>query len=211
MKEVFNFLVNIGKLKGRERRGWVFHKIKNAETTAEHSFHIAFLVWVIGKKKKNIDMERAIKMALAHDICEVYSPDFTSYDAVAIDENKEITKENFKELRPKKGRPIFKQRAKMEKIKKELEEEGMGELLKSLDKELKEELYDIWKEYEVGETLESRLVRQADKVINLFQGMEYHKKQKDIEYDLWIQRAKETIDDPHLLELLKEIEEDIEI
>lgn len=211
MKEEFNFLINIGKLKGRKRSGWLFHKIKDAETTAEHSFHIAFLVWLMGRKKKNIDMERAIKMALAHDICEVYSPDFTSYDATGIDEDKEITKENFKELRPKKGRPTFKQRVKMEKIKKELEKEGMEKLLKGLDKDLKEELYGVWEEYEEGKTLESRLVRQADKVINLFQGMEYHKKQKDIEYDLWIQRAKETIDDPHLLEFLKEIEEGIEI
>ncbi len=35
-------------------------------------------------------MERAMKMALVHDICEVYSPDFTAYDAVAINQKKKL-------------------------------------------------------------------------------------------------------------------------
>ncbi len=211
MKDLFNFLVNVGKLKEEGRKGWLFHKIDNPETTADHSFHLALLVWTVGRKKKNIDIEKAIKMALVHDICEVYSPDFTSYDAAGIDENKEIKKEDIGKLEPKGGRPSLKQRIQLEKIKKEMEQEGMNKLLEGLDDDLKKELYNIWEEYEKGETEEGRFVKQADKIINLFQGMEYHKKQKDIDYKLWMQRAKEVIDDPLLLELLKEIEDDIEI
>jgi len=114
MKEILNFLINIGKLKGKKRRGWLLHQIKNPETTAEHIFHLAILVWIFGKIKK-INLERAIKIALIHDLCEVYSPDLTSYDAAALKEKGEITLKELLKIKPRTGRPTSIQRKKMEK------------------------------------------------------------------------------------------------
>ena len=210
MREIFEFISRIGELKAAGRRGWKVHGIDNSETTASHTFQLALLVWSVGRRKDDFDLNRAIKMALIHDICEVYSPDLTSYDAVAIDEDKEFTKEDVEDLEPIKGRPTTKQRKKMKAVKKELEEEAVQKLIKDLPEDMKEEIEGLWHEYEKRVTPESRFVKQADKVTNLLQGVEYWKKGcKEIEHNLWVRRAKETIDDPLLTEFLIEIEESL--
>jgi len=207
MENILNFLIEIGKLKGRKRRGWLIHKIKEAETTAEHIFHLAFLIWVLGKNKK-INLEKAIKMALIHDICEVYSRDFTSYDAVALKEKGRVTLQEILKINPKPGRPTIIQRKKLEKLKQKLEIKAMQKLLSKLPLVLKEEIMGLWLDYEKGLTKEGRFVKQADKVINLLQGLEYWKKFGRIPHELWIRRIKEVIDDPTLLKFLKEIEKE---
>ncbi len=210
MTEIFKFISRVGKLKADGRRGWKIHQIKNPETTASHTFQLAMLVWSVGQKKEDFDLNRAIKMALIHDVCEVYSPDLTSYDAVAIDEDKEFTKEDVKGLEPIKGRPTTKQRKKMKAVKKELEEEAVQKLIKDLPEDMKNEIEGLWHEYEERVTPESRFVKQADKITNLLQGMEYWKQGRaDIKYKLWVRRAKEIIDDPLLTDFLIEIEEDL--
>ena len=210
MTEIFQFISRIGKLKADGRRGWKIHEIENPETTASHTFQLAMLVWTVGQKKEDFDLNRAIKMALIHDICEVYSPDLTSYDAVAIDEDKEFTKEDVDKLEPIKGRPTTKQRKKMKRVKKELEEEAVQKLIKDLPTEMKKEIRGLWDEYEHRVTDESRFVKQADKITNLLQGIEYWKEGcKEIEHNLWVRRAKEVIDDPHLTEFLLELEESL--
>ena len=205
MKNIFKFLIEIGKLKGKKRRGWQIHKIKNPETTAEHIFHLAILVWILGKKKK-LNIERAIKIALVHDICEVYSPDLTSYDAVAVREKGRLTIKDVAKIRPKLGRPTIKQRKKLEKIKQKLEARAMKKLTSKLSPEVKGEINQLWLDFEKGMSKEARFVKQADRMVNLLQGLEYWRKYGRIEYKLWVRRAKEVIDEPIFLEFLKEIE-----
>lgn len=210
MENLFKFINQLGELKSEGRRGWKIHDIDNAETTAAHIFQTAMLVWVVGKKKEDIHTNKAIKMALMHDICEVHSPDLTSYDAVAIDEEEEFTKEDVKDLEPEKGRPTTEQRIKMKKVKSELEDEAMDKLISELYPELQNEFESLWQEHEEGSSPESQLVNQADEVINLLQGMEYWKEgNKDISYELWVRRAKETLDIPELVEMLEEIEKSL--
>ncbi len=210
MEEIFDFITKVGHLKEDGRRGWKIHEIENPETTASHIFQLALLVWAVGKDNNELDLCRAIKMALIHDICEVYSPDLTSYDAAGIDEDKEFTREDVEKLKPIKGRPTTGQRMKMEKVKEELEHEAMEKLTDNLPEKLKTEINDLWEEYEAMLTPESRFVKQADKITNLIQGMEYWKKgHDDIEYKLWIRKAKETIDDPGLMAFLLEIEKSL--
>jgi len=205
MKALLNFLVIIGKLKGKERRGWLVHRIKNPETTAEHIFHLAILTWVLGRMKK-LNLERAIKIALVHDLCEVYSPDLTSYDAVALKKKGKITLKELLKIKPQVGRPTNIQRKKMEKIKQKLEMKAMKKLFSQLPSDLKKEISNLWLDYEKGLTPEARFIKQADKMINLLQGLEYWKRYGKIKYKLWVRRAKEVIDDPILLEFLKEFE-----
>jgi len=207
MKNIFKFLIEISKLKGKKRRGWQIHKIKNPETTAEHIFHLAILVWILGKKKK-LNIERAIKIALVHDICEVYSPDLTSYDAVAVREKGRLTIKDVAKIRPKLGRPTIKQRKKLEKIKQKLEARAMKKLTSKLSPEVKGEINQLWLDFEKGMSKEARFVKQADRMVNLLQGLEYWRKYGRIEYKLWVRRAKEVIDEPIFLEFLKEIEKE---
>ncbi len=210
MNNILDFLINLNLLKGKRRRGWHIHDIENGETTAEHIFHLIFLVWIIGEKRDDIDTERAIKIAMVHDICEAYAPDLTSYDALSIKEGEEINREELGKNIPEKGRPTTEQRKRLQEVKEKLEEEGLIKLIKPLQNSFKDEIFDLWQEYEKGITAEGRFVKQADKLINLLQGMEYYKKYGKIEHELWIRRGKEVIDDPSLLELLGEIEKKIE-
>lgn len=205
MKNLLNFLIEVGKLKRKKRRGWLIHRIKNPETTAEHIFHLALLVWILGKNK-GINLERVIKMALVHDICEIYSPDLTSYDAVAIKERGRVTIDDVLKIKPIAGRPSTNQRKKMEKIKQILEKRAMKKILSKLPPDLKKEINDLWLDYENGITAEGRFVEQGDRIINLLQGLEYWKKYGKIQHRLWIRRIKEVIDDPILLEFVKVLE-----
>jgi len=209
MKEVFNFIRTIGKLKGKQRRGWVLHKIKNSETTAEHIFHVAFLAWV-GGKLENLNSEKLIKMALLHDLCEILAPDFTSYDAKGLKRKEKISLKEALKIVPKKGRPALWQRKKLERIKRKLEDRAMKKILKKLPEKIKKEMELLWQEYREQITPEAKLVKQSDRMINLLQGLEYWKKYGRIEKELWIQRAKEVIDNPFLINFLKYLEKTFE-
>ena len=82
----------------------------------------------------------------------------------------------------------------------------MKKILAKLPSSLKDEINALWLDYEKGLTAEGRFVKQADKVINFLQGIEYWKKYGRIECHLWVRRIKEVVDDSALLELVKEIE-----
>lgn len=200
MKEILNFLIEVGKLKGRKRRGWEIHQIKNPETTAEHIFHLALLAWVLGEKK-GLKLERVIKMALIHDLCEVYAPDLTPYDPL-------LPKDHKKAMKVLKRWPKFTPSLKIKthERKYKLEIHGLNKLISKLPSNLKSEIKNLWLDYEKGLTREGRFVKQADKIGNFLQGMEYWKKHGKIQHHLWIRWIKEIIDDPTLIEFIKTIE-----
>ncbi|MDP2967161.1 MAG: HD domain-containing protein [bacterium] len=201
MKDILNFLIEVGKLKKKPRRGWVVHQIKNPETTAEHIFRMTIIAWVLGRKRK-MNLERIIKMALVHDLCEVYAPDFTPYDPL-LPKNKKKTMEVLKKW------PKFSPALKIKQYKRKfkLEFESLNKLTSKLPPDLKAEIKNLWLEYEKGLTKEGRFLKQIDKVENLLQGMEYWKKYGKIQHRLWMRWIKEILDDPVLLEFIKILEE----
>ncbi len=203
MKNILQFLIDVGSLKEKERRGWIVHQIENPETTAEHIFHLAILVWVVGKEKDDFDLNRAIKMALVHDMCEVYSKDITPYDPLLPEDD---DPEKAKEVLEKWPDMTPEMKIKKEKEKRKMEKRGLEKLLSKMPEETKKEMKDLWMEYEKKVTSESRFVKQADKMINFLQGIEYYKKEGKIKHKLWVRWIKEIIDDPDLISLLQEIE-----
>jgi len=200
MKDILNFLIEVGSLKRKPRRGWLVHQIKNSETTAEHIFRTAIIAWVLGKKKR-LNLERVIKIALAHDLCEVYSPDITPYDPLLPKDKKKI-KEVLKKW------PKFTNNLKIRKYnnKYKSESRALEKLTLKLSPDLKAEIKNLWLDFEKGLTKEGRFVKQVDKVENFLQGMEYWKKHGKIQHRLWIRWIKEILDDPVLLELIGTIE-----
>lgn len=201
MKDILNFLIEVGKLKKKPRRGWVVHQIKNPETTAEHIFRMTIIAWALGRKRK-MNLERIIKMALVHDLCEVYAPDFTPYDPL-LPKNKKKIMEVLKKW------PKFSPALKIKQYKRKfkLEFESLNKLTSKLPPDLKAEIKNLWLEYEKGLTKEGRFLKQIDKVENLLQGMEYWKKYGKIQHRLWMRWIKEILDDPVLLEFIKILEE----
>lgn len=201
MKSILNFLIDIGSLKGKDRRGWIIHQIKNPETTAEHTFHLIALVWLLGRNKK-IDLERAMKLALIHDLCEVYAVDLTPYDPL-------LPKDKKKMMEVLKKWPKFTPAMKIEKEKKKLKDESraLEKLISKLPVDLKREIRNLWRDFSEGLTREGRFVRQADKIINFLQGISYWKKHGRIQHKLWNRWIKEITDDPILVQFIKEIED----
>lgn len=193
----------MGDLKGRERRGWVMHGIDKPETTAEHTFHLAVMVWILGSKKKNFDLDKAVRMAIAHDLCEVYAEDLTPYDPLLPDDPEEA-----KEVLKKWPKFTPEMKVKKEEEKRRMETEGLERLISDLPVEMRDDIRGIWLEYERMSTPEAKFVKQADKMANFLQGIDYWRKEGKIQHNLWVRWIKEIIDDPVLLDFLKEIEEE---
>ncbi len=201
MKELLNFFIEVGKLKRKFRKGWLIHGIKNSESTAEHIFRMTIIAWVLGKNKK-LNMEKVIKIALVHDLCEVYAPDMTPYDPL-------LPKDRKKAMEILKKWPKFTPSLKIKKYKNKYKIEllALKRLVSRLPLHLRKEILNLWLEFEKGLSKEGRFVKQVDKVENLLQGLEYWKKHGKIQHKLWMRWAKEILDDPVLVEFMKTLEE----
>jgi putative hydrolase of HD superfamily len=81
MKNILNFLLKVGKLKNVERKGITFYGVKNSDSATDHTFRMAIMVWLFGFGRK-IQMEKALKLALIHDISKVLAGDITPYDGL---------------------------------------------------------------------------------------------------------------------------------
>jgi len=53
------------------RSGYFLRGVPEPESVAEHSWHVLFLVWALGSKEENLDLQRAMEIALLHDVAEV--------------------------------------------------------------------------------------------------------------------------------------------
>lgn len=204
-QNIIDFLSKAGVLKSKERRGWVAHGFKNRESTADHTFRTALMAWLLGRKKEDLDLEKVLKMALVHDICEVYSPDETPYDPLLPKDLKD--KKKIKEVLDKWPTFTLSQKRKKDERKYKRELRGLERAVSGLSPKLKKEIVNLWKDFENGTTPEGRFVKQIDKMENYFQGMEYWKKQGKIRRRLWARWAKEIIYDPVILFFLNEVDE----
>ncbi len=201
MKELLDFFIEIGKLKRLPRRGWVINQIKNPESIAEHIFRSAIMGWVLGYKKGGVNMEKLIKTALIHDLCEIYAGDTTPYDTV-LPKNKKALKELMKTW-PRF--PNFKRRERaIQKHKKETK--ALEKLISKIPPELKKEIKSLWLDYEKGLTPEGRFFHQADRMENFLQAYEYWKKYKNPPLGPWWLWAREFFDDPLLIDFMIALE-----
>ena len=54
-----------------QRSGFVLCGVADPESVAEHSWHVAFLVWTLGGRVPGVDAARAVEIALIHDLAEL--------------------------------------------------------------------------------------------------------------------------------------------
>jgi len=83
LEEKLKFIELMDEMKNIQRA--IYLKDKKQETNAEHSFHLAMMVLVFAEDFPQLDVEKCIKLALIHDIVEIYA-----WDTVVLD--KEMTK-----------------------------------------------------------------------------------------------------------------------
>jgi len=201
MNNFIDFFIDVGKLKKKKRSGWVLREVKNPETIAEHSFRVALMGWIFADKKEKLNIERIIKMALIHDICEVYAGDITPYDSILPKNKKDLRK--LMRTHPRFSN-IEKRELALEKHKKEWQ--ALIKITSKLERKLREEILDLWLDYEEGKTKEGRFLKQVDKVENLLQALEYWKKDKNFPIVPWWIEAREIFNDPVLIDFIESLD-----
>lgn len=68
---LLDLLLELQALDRVPRMGWALRGVPEAESVAEHSFHVALLVWLLAPRVPEVDAGRAVGMALLHDLAEV--------------------------------------------------------------------------------------------------------------------------------------------
>lgn len=202
MRVFINFLEELSKMRKIPRRGWVLIGMKNPASIMDHSFRMAVMTWILGRGKK-INLERAIKMALIHDLCEVYAGDITPYDYNSLPKNKKEWPKLFDSW------PRFSKSKKIKNFlkKHKKEEAGLKKITSELPVALKKEMMGLWHDYEKGSTKEARFVRQINRLETLLQAVEYSEETKKRPYHSWWVGSEEHIDDSLLKEFMSEIGE----
>lgn len=138
LSQVLSFLENIDRLKDTHRKCLILSG-QREENTAEHSFSLAMAVLSLSSfSNEKIDTDKAMKMALFHDLAESLMGDTFHYD-------------------------------KAEKLDPEEEKASMKEVLAPLkESDLAQEIYDLWEEFEYGETNEAFFLRGVDRFLPVF-------------------------------------------
>lgn len=86
LKNQLQFIIEIDKMKTVLRQTLLMDKSRQ-ETDAEHSWHFAMMAWVLEAyaADKTININRVIKMALLHDLVEIYAGDTFAYDTAGYE------------------------------------------------------------------------------------------------------------------------------
>ncbi|MCH9632949.1 MAG: hypothetical protein S4CHLAM6_12950 [Chlamydiae bacterium] len=105
------------------------------ESVAEHSWRLSLMILLIAPRLKTpINLEKTLIMAIIHDLVEAKVGD----------------------------KPDFNIRTQIDQeTKYQLEEQSMKEIAEELDRS---DLFEIWKEFEEGVSLEAKFVRALDRM-----------------------------------------------
>ncbi len=200
MKNLFNFILKVNKLKTIPRTGLVWLEVKNPPTITDHIFRSALTSWLLGEKD-NLNTERLIKIAFSHDLGEVYSGDMTPFWNL-LPKDKKKRKEALKRW----IRLPIKEKEKRNKKEFEIEKKSLLKLIKPLETELKEEIFSCWLDHKKGCTAAGRFFKQTDKMDSMIEALEYLDKKEYSFVIPWWEEANELIVNPLLKLLLKTIE-----
>lgn len=141
LEKCFEFILELEKLKAVQRKVKPLG-LDRYENSAEHSWQLSVLALVLAKyANEPINIEKAIKMLLVHDIAEIDADDVFFFNDAGRADAKE------KELRAMKR--IF----------------GM------LPPEKGEELFALWDEFENGQTPEAKFTRAIDRAMPVLQNL----------------------------------------
>lgn len=133
VSHVVEFLKVLDKLKSVQRR--VYTSEGRHENTAEHTFHLAMMVWVFADfLERKVDVSRALQLALVHDIVEIHAGDTFFFDDAG------------------------------HKDKREREERAIEKLTEKLPPKLGSMIKTAWEEFENSKTPEAKYVQAMDKL-----------------------------------------------
>lgn len=140
-----NTLLKILNLKDEKRTGWQLRNIESPETVAGHSWNTAILTLIYGDKEE-INTDKALKLAVIHDLGEVEIGDIAHR---AVDAKTEMNSDK----------------------KTKLEKEAIEKISSQTDQEIRK----LWEEYEERNTKESIFVKDMDQIDLCLQALKYEK------------------------------------
>ena len=140
-------LLEIYNLKDEKRTGWQLRNIEEPESVAAHSWGTAFLS--LNYAPGNLDTEKILKLAIAHDVAEAEIGDIAKR---AVDAEAEFSEEE----------------------KEKLERKAVNRYSQELGKQFLE----LWKEYEGRETEEAKFVKDMDLINMCPQTLKYEKQKR---------------------------------
>jgi 5'-deoxynucleotidase YfbR-like HD superfamily hydrolase len=169
-------------------------------------------------------MKRALKIALVHEICEVYAGDATPYDRLLPKPREELKKMFLNPSKfPKKERkeiieylremykiwPKFpkKEKEKMFREDYQNEKKALQKLTQKLPSNFKKEIILLWDDFKRQITREGKFVNQVYWIQTYFQALEYLKEDPLFPIRSWREQMIHIVDDPVLFEFFKELED----
>jgi putative hydrolase of HD superfamily len=137
-------ILEMMELKEVPRMGWVVRGVRDGESVADHTFGVALLTLLLGPSE-GVDVGRALRIAVVHDIAESVLGDIPTPAAKLMGETG-----------------------------KELAEEAiLSKLLNGHD--TRAEIEELWKEFRDRTTREGRFVRAVDKLEMFIQAFQYER------------------------------------
>ena len=137
MKNLLAFIHLAEKLKTEKRNGHTSND--SPESVADHCWRVALMVILIGPSLNNkIDIEKALKLAVIHDLAEIITGDASYF--------------------------LFFDNEKLKKEKHINEKKAIELLVEKLPKIQKNEILSLWNEFEESITSEAKFVLALDKM-----------------------------------------------
>jgi len=144
--DILELLLQANRLKVTPRGGWAVRGLNNVESVADHSYGVLFVTLVLAElMQEPVDREKALTIALLHDLPESAITDI-----------------------PAPALRYFPAGAK-----RQAELNAMTEILDDLP--FGQRLRARWQEFEERTSVESRLVRDADRLELLLQAYVYER------------------------------------
>lgn len=135
LEKQLDFLIEIDKMKSVLRQTLLIDKSKR-ENDAEHSWHFALMTMILYEYADHtkVDLTRVIKMALIHDLVEIYAGDTFAYD--------------------EKGN----------ESRQDREADAAEQLFSLLPQDQQHEIQALWNEFEKMETADAQYAAAMDRL-----------------------------------------------
>ncbi len=128
------FLVTVDEMKNILRMNLLADGSRR-ENDAEHSWHLAVMAMILKEyAAEKVDIEKVLKIALVHDLVEVYAGDTFAYDEKGYED------------------------------KEQREKDAATKLFGILDPEQGAQIRALWDEFEAGETAEAKYANAIDRI-----------------------------------------------
>lgn len=148
--DILDAIVDAYDLKDERRTGWQLRGVDDPETVAAHSWGVAYLVLALGDRFReelpDIDLDRALRLAVVHDVAEAETGDV----ATRADET-------------------------VDGVDREAKTRAERAAMSALAGPLPDRVRDAWERYEARESPEAVLVKECDLLDTCLQAVIYER------------------------------------